>query len=193
MRLDRYTTGDYTPGAPLWQQVLWFFVGRSLVQSYWLPFSGVKVRLLRLFGAKIGAGVRIKPGVLVKFPWRLDVGDRVWIGERVWIDNLAVVAIGDDVCLSQDVYLCTGNHDWTDPTFSLRVAEIAIESGSWIAARATVAPGVRVGAGAVLGLGSVAIASLRPMTIYLGNPARAVKPRQIADAVAGSTPADSAA
>jgi len=68
MRLDRYTTGDYTPGAPLWQQVLWFFVGRSLVQSYWLPFSGVKVRLLRLFGAKIGAGVRIKPGVLVKFP-----------------------------------------------------------------------------------------------------------------------------
>jgi len=121
------------------------------------------------------------------------VGDRVWIGERVWIDNLAVVAIGDDVCLSQDVYLCTGNHDWTDPTFSLRVAEIAIESGSWIAARATVAPGVRVGAGSVLGLGSVAIASLRPMTIYLGNPARAVKPRQIADAVAGSTPADSAA
>lgn len=178
MHLDNYTLGSYTPGAPLWKQLLWYFV-EPLFRSYWLPFSGLKVWLLRSFGAEIGQHVRIKPGVRVKFPWRLSIGDYVWIGENAWLDNLASIKIASHVCISQDVYLCTGNHDWSHPDFQLITAPIEIEQGSWIAARAVIGPGVTVGKGAVLGLGSVTGRSLQSMTIYAGNPAQPIKQRII--------------
>lgn len=143
----------------------------------------MKVLILRWFGAKIGQGVRIKPGVRIKFPWRLTVGDHVWIGENAWIDNLALVTIESHVCLSQDIYLCTGNHDWSDPHFQLITAEIYIEQRSWIAARAVIGPGVRVAQGAILGLGSVTGHSLEAMTIYAGNPAQPIKKRTIRETV----------
>ncbi len=177
MQLHLYAPHGYTPGAPYWKQLLWHFLGSPLVQSYCLPFSNLKVAVLRLFGAKIGNGVRIKPGVKVKFPWRLQVNDYVWIGENVWIDNLAPVVLESHVCLSQQVYLCTGNHDWSDPAFQLKIAPIRIQAGSWIAARATIGPGVTVEPGAVLTLGGVAVRSLDTMTIYAGNPAQAIKQR----------------
>jgi putative colanic acid biosynthesis acetyltransferase WcaF len=179
LRLDRYTTGTYTTGAPLWKQLLWYFIGAPVLRSYLIPFSGLKVNILRWFGAEIGQGVRIKTGVRVKFPWRLIIKDFVWIGEDAWLDNLDLITIESHCCISQDVYLCTGNHDWSDRDFELRTAPIYLESGSWIAARATVAAGVRVGQGAILGLGSVATRSLEPMTIYSGNPAIAIKSRKI--------------
>ncbi|MBF2074591.1 MAG: colanic acid biosynthesis acetyltransferase WcaF [Synechococcales cyanobacterium C42_A2020_086] len=178
-RLDRYTPGSYSPGASYGQQLLWYFIGLPLLESHWLPVSAVKVWLLRVFGATVGKGVRIKPGVRVKFPWRLTVGDFVWIGEAVWIDNLAPVTLGDHVCLSQGVYLCTGNHDWSQPTFDLKLGGIEIQTGSWIAAQARIGPGVTVGTGAVLTLGSVAVRSLEPMTIYAGNPAQPIKRRRV--------------
>nr|RNJ64753.1 MAG: colanic acid biosynthesis acetyltransferase WcaF [Leptolyngbya sp. IPPAS B-1204] len=178
MRLDQYSLGSYTPGAPYWKQMLWYFVGSPLVQSYYLPFSGFKVWLLRRFGAQIGRGVRIKPGVRVKFPWRLTLGDYVWIGENAWLDNLAEITIESHVCISQDVYLCAGNHDWNHPSFALRTATIYIQQGSWLAARSVVGPGVTIGRGAILALGSVTGRSLEPMTIYAGNPAQPLKMRQ---------------
>jgi putative colanic acid biosynthesis acetyltransferase WcaF len=177
MRLDNYTIGNYTPGSPLWKQMLWYFVGSPLVASYWLPMSGLKVLLLRAFGASIGQGVRIKTGVRVKFPWRLTVGDYVWIGEDAWIDNLAHVTIESHVCLSQGVYLCTGNHDWSHPDFKLMTAPIHIQESSWIAAKAVIGPGVTVEKGAILSLGGVTGRSLEAMMIYAGNPAQAVKKR----------------
>ncbi len=61
------------------------------------PFSGLKCSILRLFGAKIGKKVVIKPGVNVKYPWFLEIGDFSWIGEDVWIDNLGKVKIGANV------------------------------------------------------------------------------------------------
>lgn len=179
MHLDHYTLGTYTPGAPYWKQILWYLLGDPIVQSHWFSSSVLKVLTLRCFGAQIGQQVRIKPGVRVKFPWRLSIGDYVWIGEETWLDNLAPITIESHVCLSQDVYLCTGNHDWSHPDFKLIPAPIHIEQGSWIAARAVIGPGVTVGRGAVLSLGSVTGKPLQPMTIYTGNPAQPVKKRLI--------------
>jgi putative colanic acid biosynthesis acetyltransferase WcaF len=187
MRLDRYTLGSYTPGAPFWKQVLWYFVGSPLLHSFWIPSATFKIWILRCFGAKVGQDVNIKPGVRVKFPWKLTVGDFVWIGENAWLDNTAPITLESHVCLSQDVYLCTGNHDWSDPDFKLISAPIYIEQGSWIAARSVIGAGVTVGQGAVLGLGSVAGRSLQPMTIYAGNPAQPIKQRSIANSAETSS------
>lgn len=176
--LDIYPNPGYAPGISWFKTLFWYLVGNFIVQSTYVPWSSVKVQTLRIFGATIGRGVRIKPGVHIKFPWQLSIGDYCWIGEKVWIDNAGLVQIGNNVCLSQGVYLCTGNHDWSDPTFKLKLGSIRILDSAWIAAGAKIGPNVIVGYGSVLTIGSVAIKSLEELTIYSGNPAVAVGKRK---------------
>jgi len=130
--LARYDNGEYHPGRSLLIRVLWFLLGAPLLRWSLLPFSRMRVTLLRLFGASIGDGVVIKPGVRVKFPWRLSVGEQSWIGEDAWIDNIFDVTVGANVCVSQGVYICAGNHDWTDPTFGLRSGPVSIHQSAWL-------------------------------------------------------------
>jgi putative colanic acid biosynthesis acetyltransferase WcaF len=176
--LSTFDLGTYTSGRALWVRTLWFFIGQPILQTRAMPMSGPRRWLLRKFGAKVGTGVYIRPGVRVKNPWMLTVGDYSMLGEDVWVDNLVPVVIGSHVCISQGAYLCTGNHDWSSPSFRYRLGEIAIEDGAWIGARAVVGPGVTVGRCAVLSLGSVALRSIPPFEIHIGNPAVFRKNRQ---------------
>jgi len=176
MRLDTYSSAGFTRGRPAWLELAWMLV-QALLLSSWLPGSRHRVWLLRLFGAKVGVGVVIKPGVRIKFPWRLRIGDHSWIGERVWIDNLAPVDIGAHTCISQGAYLLTGNHDWASPGFDLMVQPITIGDQCWVCAKAVVIPGARLLEGSIIGTGSVIGGVTEPWTIYRGNPAIAVKAR----------------
>ena len=135
------------------------------------PISSLKVALLKLFGAKIGAGVVIKPSVNIKYPWRLTIGNHVWIGEKAWIDNLEDVIIYDNCCLSQGAMLLTGSHDYTRSTFNVLVEPIILEEGVWIGAKAIVYMGVTAKSHAILGANSIALKNLEPYSIYYGNPA----------------------
>ena len=176
--LSRYNNDWFRPG-PRWKIVLWHFTNAWLFNSYAPLPSSVKVGLLRLFGAKVGVGVLIKPAVNIKYPWFLSIGDHVWIGEGVWIDNLTEVTIGNHVCLSQGAMLLTGNHDYRSSAFDLKVAPITLDNGAWIGAKATVCPGVRVESHAILSVSSVATKPLDAYTIYQGNPAVAIRKRDI--------------
>jgi len=176
MLLSGYDRHTFDRGASRAKEALWILIGVPLLGS-WIPGSRWRVLLLWLFGACIGAGAVIKPGVRVTFPWRLELGDNVWIGERVWIDNLDVVRIRSNSCVSQGAYLCTGNHDWSVDSFDLRTAPIKIEQGVWVCAFARIAPGTRIGERAIVGFGAVASGVLEPNTIYSGNPAKAIGPR----------------
>lgn len=181
--LSAFDNSWYQCGRGRLLQALWFFLGLPLLRSALLPSSGIRRALLRLFGAEIGTGVVIKPGVRVKYPWLLSVGADSWLGEDCWIDNLAFVRIGRNACLSQGTYLCTGNHDWTDPAFGLIVKPIAIGDAAWVGARSVVAPGVSLGEGAILTAGSVAVHDIPAWEIHAGNPARLVRYRRLHKAV----------
>ena len=178
MRLNEFDNRSWNRGRPLFVELVWLVLSALFVSS-WIPGSGHRKWLLRVFGAKIGNGVVIKPRVRVKFPWRLEIGDHAWIGEDAWIDNLADVTIGSDACISQGVYLCTGSHDWSSSRFDLITKPIVIGNSAWVSAKATVGPGVTVGEGAVLSLGGVATKDLEPWGIYAGNPATKLKTRVI--------------
>ena len=177
--LRRYDNSWYKPGRSSLTRAAWFFAGLPLLRSALMPSSAVRRTLLRLFGARIGAGVVIKPGVRVKYPWLLEVGDHTWIGEDAWLDNLALISIGSNVCISQGVYICTGNHDWTDPAFALRVERVSIADGAWIGAAVVLCPGVEIGPCAVASAGSVVNRNLKPYTVYGGNPAVEIKARTV--------------
>jgi putative colanic acid biosynthesis acetyltransferase WcaF len=119
-----------------------------------MPAKG-RVFILRAFGAEIGDGVLIRHRVRVLWPWKLQIGDNSWVGEGAWILNLEKVRIGSDVCISQEVLLCTGSHDRRSPTFEFDNGPIAVHDGAWVAARSMVLRGVVVGANAVVGAGSI--------------------------------------
>lgn len=176
--LSRFNIDWYKPG-PRWKVVLWFLVNSLFLNTY-LPIPvAIKVAILRLFGAKLGKRVMIKPAVNIKYPWLLRTGDYVWIGEQVWIDNLSEVTIGSNVCLSQGAMLLTGNHDYRRSTFDLTTRPILIDDGVWIGAKTVVCAGVHCGSHAVLTVNSVATHSLKPYGIYQGNPAVWVRQREI--------------
>jgi putative colanic acid biosynthesis acetyltransferase WcaF len=175
--LHSYDNSWYSPGRNWFVRSVWFFVGSPFLRCQLLPFSSVRRFILRCFGAKLGPGVVLKPGIRVKYPWLLSIGKHTWIGEDVWIDNLVEVGIGSNACLSQGAYLCTGNHDWSDELFGLQVLPIELEDGAWVGARAMIGPGVRIGQSGVAGAGSVVTKSIPPFEIHSGNPARFVKRR----------------
>lgn len=177
VRLDLYDNEWFSPGVGRIKLLLWCVINILFFINPLNPVSGTKVWLLRLFGAKVGKGVLIKPGVNIKYPWKLRIGDWVWIGERVWIDNLTVVTIGNQVCISQGAMLLTGNHNYKSQNFDLITESIVIEDGCWIGAKSTVCPGVVCETHAVLAVGSIATTNLHAWTIYQGNPAKAVRKR----------------
>lgn len=177
--LSKYDNSWYHTGAGRLKCILWYFANILFLQNPLNPLIGLKVRLLRLFGAKIGNGVVIKPSVNIKYPWNLRIGDHVWIGENVWIDNLSQVTIGDNVCISQGAMLLCGNHDYKKTTFDLMTGDITLRQGSWVGAQAVVCPGVTLHSHAVLGVGSVASHDLEAYSVCRGNPAVKVRERKM--------------
>lgn len=183
VRLAAFDGSDFDKGAGRLKTILWYFVNALIVRTSWCPFMGIKVRLLRLFGAKIGKGLVIKNNVCVKSPWNLVIGDDCWLGENCWLDNLDKITLGSNVCISQGALLLTGNHDYTVPSMPYRNAPIVIEDGAWIGAKTTVCPGVTVHPRAILTVGSIATKDMDADGIYRGNPAVKIRQRKINIAV----------
>lgn len=179
MNLNNFDGSNFSKGASLIKITLWYFVNALFVRASWNPFMSIKIGLLRVFGAKIGKGLVIKNNVIIKFPWKLTIGDYVWLGENCWIDNLDYVTIGNNVCISQGALLITGNHDYTKVDFPYRNAPIVIEDGAWIGAKAIVAPGVRISTHSILTLGTVMTKDTEPYGIYQGNQGVKIKERKI--------------
>ena len=102
-----------------------------------------------------------------------------WIGENVWLDSLELIKIGDNTCISQGSYLCTGNHDWTDQAFKLVVKPIIIEDGVWVGSKSIINPGVTLKTHSVITAGSTVTKDTDPFTIYQGIPAQPEKKRII--------------
>lgn len=174
--LAEFEVGDYKAG-PKWKVISWFFVNYYIFNSAFPWPYGLKRWLLRAFGAKVGQGLVIKTKVRIKNPWRLTIGDNCWLGESVWIDNLANVAIGNNVSISQGALLLTGNHDYTVRSFPYRLGDIELADGVWIGAKAVVCPGVACASHAILTVSSVATKNLEAWSIYAGNPAVSVRQR----------------
>lgn len=169
--LSSFNNSWFNRGASVSKRVLWYITNFLILKSYFFPLSFVKVFTLRLFGAKIGKNVIIRPGVNIKYPWKLKIGNNCWLGENVWIDNLDYVTLEDNVCISQGAFLFCGNHNYKLESFDLMIRQIVIESGAWLGAKSIVCPGIKVGSHAILSVGSLADKNLDSFCVYKGNPA----------------------
>ena len=145
--------------------------------------------LLRMFGAKLGPHCHFYPASRIWAPWNLCCADQVTAGDGAEIYNPSTIAFGSHAILSQGAYICGATHDYANPAFPLIAFQMSIGPYAWICARASVAPGVDVGEGAVLGLGSVATRNLEPWTVYAGSPAVKIKVRPRTQPTIDSAPA----
>jgi putative colanic acid biosynthesis acetyltransferase WcaF len=142
------------------------------------PMHSWRAFLLRLFGARMGSNCHFYPRSKVWAPWNLVCEDQVTAADGAELYNPAPMRLRSHAILSQDAFLCGATHDCDDPGFPLLAYAMEIGPYAWVCARASVAPGVNVGEGAVLGLASVATKDLEPWTVYAGSPAVRVKERK---------------
>ena len=158
----------WSRGKNIFYEMIWQVFFKPIISSY-IPGTIWRKLILSLFGAKLGKSLRLSPGIKIKMPWRLSIGDYSWIGEDVWIDNLAMVKIGKNVCVSQGAYLCTGNHDFKKENFNLICQSISIESESWIGSKVVIGPGNIIGRGSVVKMGSIITKNIPPQSIFTEN------------------------
>ena len=140
-------------------------------------FYGWRNLLLRLFGANIGHGVRIRPTAKVTYPWKVTLGDHVGVGDNAVLYSLAEITVGANTQISQKAYICAATHDYLQPTFPLVPSPIVIGEQAWIAADVFVAPGVKIADGAIVGARSTVLRDVEPQTIVAGYPAKFIKMR----------------
>jgi acetyltransferase-like isoleucine patch superfamily enzyme len=121
-----------------------------------LPVSGLKVRVLRACGAKIGRDVYISEGVWIDpvFPQLLTIEDQVLIG------------IGARIVL----------HEFRRDEFC--AGKVILRRGSLIGGWATLGCGVEVGADATVAPAAVVGRDVPAGYIAIGNPARILPGRQ---------------
>ena len=161
---------------PSWVVYLWAICELIFVTNPFQFSSSVRVRVLRLFGAKVGEGVIMRPRLRVKFPWKLSVGARSWIGEGVWIHNQDRIDIGNDVVVSQESFLTTGTHAFRGD-MALETHPVVIEDGVWITTRCVVLAGSRIRRSALV-LPNTVVRGEVPAGTLFGTPSgRVVGPR----------------
>lgn len=158
-------------------RLIWGICRVLLYRTSPRPFHAWRAMLLRAFGAKLGTKCHFYPGSKVWAPWNLRCEDRVTLGDDAEIYNPSPIYFGSHAIVSQGAYICGATHLYNEREFRLVSFEMKIGAYAWICARAIVSPGVNVGDGAILGLGSVAKKDLEAFGIYAGVPARKVKER----------------
>ena len=163
-------------GRPAWVVYLWGLCELLFVTNPLQISSGLRVAVLRAFGAHIEDGVIFRPRTRVRFPWNLHIGARSWVGEGVWFHNQDHIYVEHDVVISQDSFLTTGSHAHRRD-MALITRPIHIEAGAWITARCVVTGGSRIGANALVAPLTVVHGEIPPNTTVAGSPCRVVGSR----------------
>lgn len=156
---------------------LWWIVQATLFACSPQFMYGWRNWLLRLFGAKIGVGVIVRPSAKITYPWKVSIGDHSMIGDEVVLYSLGEIEIGENAVISQRSYLCAASHDYTKPDFPIYAKKVCIGAQVWVATDVFVAPGVTIGEGSVVGARSSVFHNLPPMMVCVGSPAKPIKPR----------------
>jgi putative colanic acid biosynthesis acetyltransferase WcaF len=154
IKLNKFKNKHIYSERNIFLNILWFLINNLFFNSF-LTFNSLKIKILKIFGAKIGNNLIIKNYVKIKFPWKLVIRDNVWIGEEVWIDNISNVIIESNCCISQGVYICTASHNFKRETFDLITEDIIIGESSWIGAKSIILLGAKVPKNSFVKAGSI--------------------------------------
>lgn len=128
-------------------------------------------------GMSIGSHSSIHRGCRVYRPVQVQIGYRSVINYGVLLDGRSGLVIGNNVSISEGVVVLTLEHDIDSPDFALQGGKVEIRDYAFIGSYARILPGVKIGEGAVVGVGSVVTNDVPPYTVVGGSPARSIRER----------------
>lgn len=175
--LNMYNTPKTFRGKSKIMVQLWWIIQSTLFTLSPQFMYGWRRFLLRIFGAKIGKGVIIRPSVQITYPWKISIGDYSWIGDEVVLYSLGEIEIGSNTVISQRSYICTGTHDYRSESFDIYSEKISIGKKCWLATDVYVAPSTTIGDFTVVGARSSVFKDLPSNKVCVGSPAKPIKDR----------------
>jgi len=145
-----------------------------------IPSHAMRRFFLRnIMKINIGEGSSIHMGLRLYTRGQISIGSHTVIDRDCVLDGRGSITIGNNVNLAPEVMVVTASHDPDDvDNFSGITEAVVIEDYAWIATRAIILPGVKIGRGAVVGAGAVVTKDVDPDTISAGNPARPIRKRK---------------
>ena len=157
-------------------RLIWNIVNGSIFRILCTnQFNGIRVVILRIFGAKIGKRSGVYSSVKIWSPKNLRIGENSWIGPKCNVYNVGNVIIGDNVTISQNTHLCGASHDYKSRNFDLIYGDINILGNTWIAADSFIFMDVSIGPNSIVGARSVVFKTIPQNSIAGGNPAKIFK------------------
>ena len=166
--------------------VLWEYVWYLLCAWTPKPLNPWRLLWLRVFGGRVLGTPFVHQRARIQIPWHVTLHHGCCIGDRANLYSLGEIEVGSGAVVAQEVYLCTGTHDFSDPGLELITSKVSIGKGAFIGARAFVLPGVTIGESAIVGACAVVTADVAPFTVNAGNPCRFLKRREDAPKMADS-------
>jgi putative colanic acid biosynthesis acetyltransferase WcaF len=158
-------------------RAVWAIASTVLFKFSPKPFHNWRSFILRCFGAKVGRGVHVYPGVKIWAPWNLELADECGVASGVTLYSQDKIRIGYRTVISQGVHLVTGTHDYNQSGFTLITKPINIGAQVWIATEAFIHPGIHIGDGCVIGARSVVVKNMPPWMICTGHPCKPISDR----------------
>ena len=102
---------------------------------------------------------------------------RACLGEQANAYSLGKIKILEGATIAQEAYLCTGTHDFNDPSLQLITKPITVGKNAFIGARAMILPGVCIGDRVIVGAMSLVSKDVPDHQIVAGNPAQKIGER----------------
>ena len=133
--------------------------------------------MLKVFGANLSGMPFIHSTAKIQIPWNLTMQHRACLGECTNAYSLGKIEILEGATVAQEAYLCTGTHDFNNPSLQLITKPITVGKNSFIGARAMILPGVSIGDQAIVGAMSVVSKDVPDHQIVVGNPAKKIGER----------------
>lgn len=135
-------------------------------------------RLLKAIGHDIHTTAVLCPDIFLGSAKGLTVGERSFVNYGCFFDLGAQVKIGANCQIGYQVMFATCSHEagpHDGRAGAPTTAPITIGDGVWIAARATILPGVTIADGCVIAAGAVVTKDCKADGLYAGIPATRVK------------------
>ncbi|MDQ6935954.1 MAG: acyltransferase [Actinomycetota bacterium] len=111
-------------------------------------------------------------------PARLHISSTAVVNNALFNLSSGEITVGDYAFFGHNVSIFTGTHDWTKFGAERQVAvpksgrDVVIGEGVWVSSNAIVVAPCRIGAHAVVGVGSLVLGDVESYTVVAGNPAR---------------------
>jgi len=140
----------------------------------------LRLGLLRLLGAKPGAGTVIRGGGYI-YGGSLVTGVRCQINRGCYFDFTGPIRFGNDVVVGHGTTFITAEHDIgaaTRRAGAVSGRPIVVEDGAWIGANVTILPGVIIGKGAIVAAGAVVTKNVPANKHVGGVPAKVIRELQ---------------